>query len=509
MSNFDINISGGATIRLLTAGKYCDKDIVITAEDPGEGGVQLPELTNPATPANMEYGYQLIDENGNIVEGSLWRGGGYGVKKEYSPSSGRVTLTAEVGEPFILDDGFVIGSVYVGDVEPNLKPENIVNNVTIAGVMGNYVGGVKLPELTTPGGAEHLREGYQMIDANGNLVDGGLPDVTPVVTVSVDSGGLITASATTDKEGVVSAGNVNRTRQLPTLAKSMVTVDGLNMEIPGGYYVANNVAVKADVNTVDAATPTLTLNKSTGLITGTVNQSPGYIENASSKKATLELTTQEGVVATPGTATQVIVPAGVFTVGKIGVAGDANLVPENIAAGVSIFGVAGTHEGGVTLPVLSDPAGENDVREGKEYIDADGVKQYGRLKMDGVFTPDWSTYVPIEVQYDSDDRYLVMKNTDGIGGGMETVNVTFTIYGNGTIYYMGTDGIATLTSPYEQTVEVVKNSPVMIIYDGSTALVIQDGSGFTNHYENAWQYSGHSCCVLSFYEDGNVLYAES
>jgi hypothetical protein len=163
------------------------------------------------------------------------------------------------------------------------------------------------------------------------------------------------------------------------------------------------------------------------------------------------------------------------------------------------------------LPDMTDSAGENDVREGKEYIDANGNKQYGRLKMDGVWTPDWSTYVPIEVQYDSDDRFLVMKNLDGVGGGgLETVTADISVYtGNSvSMYYMSPDGLQWVESPMGQF-EVVKNSPVVIIYDGSTSLTNQGGAGYIQHYDNAWQYTGHSCAVLSFFEDGSVIYAEN
>ena len=48
---------------------------------------------------------------------------------------------------------------------------------------------------------------------------------------------------------------------------------------------------------------------------------------------------------TPGMTAQQI-PAGKYLSGAQTIAGDANLVPENIAEGVSIFGVEGTHSGG-------------------------------------------------------------------------------------------------------------------------------------------------------------------
>lgn len=53
-----------------------------------------------------------------------------------------------------------------------------------------------------------------------------------------------------------------------------------------------------------------------------------------------------GKTITPGTTAQTAVAAGRYITGDVVVAGDANLVPANIAQGVSIFGVPGTHSGG-------------------------------------------------------------------------------------------------------------------------------------------------------------------
>lgn len=53
-----------------------------------------------------------------------------------------------------------------------------------------------------------------------------------------------------------------------------------------------------------------------------------------------------GKTITPGTTAQTAVAAGRYVTGNVVVAGDANLKAENIAEGVSIFGVTGTHSGG-------------------------------------------------------------------------------------------------------------------------------------------------------------------
>ena len=131
-------------------------------------------------------------------------------------------------------------------------------------------GGPPLPLLTSPGAPGDLRAGKQLIDNNGDVLNGTLPEVEQATpTISVSDGGLITASA---------------------------------------------------------------------------NQAGGIVL-AGSKSATDQLATQAAKTVTPGTAQQVAVPAGVYTTGAITVQGDANLVPENIAEGVSIFGVTGTFAG--------------------------------------------------------------------------------------------------------------------------------------------------------------------
>lgn len=67
MSSYNITIPGGSSKRLPVGGKYCEKDIIVTAE---ETGVELPELTNPGTDADLLAGKELIDADGNIVTGT-------------------------------------------------------------------------------------------------------------------------------------------------------------------------------------------------------------------------------------------------------------------------------------------------------------------------------------------------------------------------------------------------------------------------------------------------------
>ena len=67
----------------------------------------------------------------------------------------------------------------------------------------------------------------------------------------------------------------------------------------------------------------------------------GYFE-----QQTIEVGTEQGgTTYTPGT-TYMTIPAGTYLSGDVIIKGDANLIPDNIAEGVTLFGVAGTHAGG-------------------------------------------------------------------------------------------------------------------------------------------------------------------
>lgn len=95
------------------------------------------------------------------------------------------------------------------------------------------------------------------------------------------------------------------------------------------------------MSTATQATPSISVNSS-GLITASATQSAGYVASGT-KSATKQLTIQAAKTVTPTTSEQTAVVSGVYTTGAVKVAGDANLVAENIAEGVSIFGVIGTH----------------------------------------------------------------------------------------------------------------------------------------------------------------------
>lgn len=68
MSEHNITVQGGSAVRLKTAGKYCDRDILVSATP---GGVDLPELTNEGIDSDLMKGKQMISGAGAAVTGSF------------------------------------------------------------------------------------------------------------------------------------------------------------------------------------------------------------------------------------------------------------------------------------------------------------------------------------------------------------------------------------------------------------------------------------------------------
>jgi len=121
----------------------------------------------------------------------------------------------------------------------------------------------------------------------------------------------------------------------PTTSSQIVSPDS-------GYDGLSKVTVNA-MPTATQATPTISVS-SAGLITASSTQTAGYVA-AGTKSATKQLSTQAAQTITPGTSNKTIA-SGKYLTGTQTIKGDANLIPANIAEGISIFGVEGTMKAG-------------------------------------------------------------------------------------------------------------------------------------------------------------------
>ena len=139
-------------------------------------------------------------------------------------------------------------------------------------------GGVELPTLQNPGDAGKLLAGYELIGQNGQVVTGTITsksstDLTasgatvtvpagyyPAQTsksvdtatqatpsITVDSGGKITASAT-QAAGYVTAGTKTATKQLTVQAAKTWTPGTSNQTLASGRYLTGTQTIKGDAN---------------------------------------------------------------------------------------------------------------------------------------------------------------------------------------------------------------------------------------------------------------------
>lgn len=206
--------------------------------------------------------------------------------------------------------------------------------------------------------AEDVASGKTFTSSNGLCITG-------------TSTGIDTSDATATSSDILSGKTayVNGSKVegvIVTKISSDLSSDGATITVPAGYYASQ---VSKSVATVAQATPTISVD-SNGLITASVTQDTGYIE-AGTKSATKQLSVQDAQTITPGTSNQII-GAGKYLIGDQIIAGDTNLVAENIKNGISIFGVAGTLSTGIDTSDAT--ATSTDILSGKTaYVNGSKV----------------------------------------------------------------------------------------------------------------------------------------
>lgn len=158
---------------------------------------------------------------------------------------------------------------------------------------------------------------------------------------------------------------------VPRRTKNDINITKIVM--PGGAQAPVAIAAKGyyqstttkDIPTGTATTPGTSLTATpslwfspSGLVVAIVSTSQsvapvvseGYVMSGTAGtvsvqgRGTLQLDTQAAQTITPTTADQTI-DSGKFLTGAQTIKGDANLLPENIKKGVTIFGVVGTYDG--------------------------------------------------------------------------------------------------------------------------------------------------------------------
>ena len=211
-------------------------------------------------------------------------------------------------------------------------------------------------------------------DGLSNVNVGAIPDeyIVPSGTVSITENGTHNV-----REAESVSVNVSAPVTEPVLQEKTVSpaTSSQTVRPDNGYDGLSQVTVSA-MPTATQATPSISVNSS-GLITASATQSAGYVA-AGTKSATKQLTTQAAQTITPGTSDKTIA-SGRYLTGTQTIKGDANLTAANIAKGISIFGVTGTHEGGEDISEAIEGAVTNYTSE----MSSPGYYNY-TLEIDGL-----------------------------------------------------------------------------------------------------------------------------
>lgn len=205
---------------------------------------------------------------------------------------------------------------------------------------------------------------------------------------TVNASGLVTSSVKTS--GYLDTSKTS-TLQLTTKGATTITPStSVQTAVVSGTYITGDIKV--------AAMPTGLWSigwADKSYVRARVTQA-GYFTLG--RSIDLEISTKDAQTYTPGTVNQYI-DENYYLTGRQTIKGDANLIPENIASGVSIFGVTGTHKSSSGIDTSDATATADNIENGKTAY-AKGEKVTGNLLVADNFTMDKSA---AKVAWDNGD----------------------------------------------------------------------------------------------------------
>ena len=361
-------VSPSTSIQTVTADEGYDalSDVIINAIQTETKSVAPTTSTQKVTPTSGKYLTEVSigaiqTETKNVTTNGT-----------YNPASGKYFSSVTVNVPqetFNTQEKVVTPTESEQVISPDAGYDGL-SSVTVGAISSTYIGsGItrKAATVYTP------TESKQIINA-GQYLNG---DQTISAISSTYVGSAIPTQGT----------------------KTITPSTSVQTAVSSGTYVTGDVKVSA-MPTGALSAPTI--NTNTGVVTSGV-ATAGYL--AANTTKTLQLTTKSAATITPSTTNQTIA-AGQYLTGIQTIQGDANLIPENIASGVSIFGIIGTHESNIGVDTSDANATANNIESNRTaYVQ--GKKVTGNIPVTTSMTIDKS-YVTIA--WDNGDIEITGRN---------------------------------------------------------------------------------------------------
>lgn len=162
------------------------EDKMTLAQMPGEitGITTIPDMNNPADSMDVAYGKEFVGEDGAIGIGQMKITSGMVSENRvpsYREENNGISMQTKFLDRMIVQAGSVVELIADAGEFGNASANQVAKGSTFTSSAGLKIegtmepnNGVELPELTNPASAEDMASGKQMIDANGNVVEGSL-----------------------------------------------------------------------------------------------------------------------------------------------------------------------------------------------------------------------------------------------------------------------------------------------------------------------------------------------
>lgn len=194
MSERNIKVRNGRAVRLKSQGKYCREDILVEFENQ-EGGFTLPDLANPGAASDLASGKELIDQDGNVITGTLHEvlpgkviGSSQNPTVSRNSSDGGINIFAELTTmDAIARAGALLRASAPGSAFGNARADQVAKGATFTSENGLQMegtheceAGTVLAPLEDPATPTDMLSGKTLYDDQGNPVTGTLVEADEI-----------------------------------------------------------------------------------------------------------------------------------------------------------------------------------------------------------------------------------------------------------------------------------------------------------------------------------------